>query len=375
MINNNNRKKNDKNNKIKQHNNTKTKKDNSYDENKDKVNEENKIKKDDDDDLSNTTSSNIKIKVPKPSIQTVLPPSFGLDTPYTSFDVYFHNNVHKVGQEGQQQPQGLGIKFKNIDEKVVVRGFAPWRITQYYTELNRNKRKMKAQKKDNADNNGDILKLDKKREATQNKKKKKKLKNMNDINDEEEEEEYEEEYVEQRYDKEDDDEPIIIPKEVNMITIRNTKIQVNDVIISVNSLDTRYEIFDTVLNKLKSALLSDLICIRFARPIINKHVIETLSKLELLKQEKEYNLIMSNKLKSLSSSSSSQNQENQKNINDSTDAARTKTSSLINEMLNNNDDGNGIVCRDTRSNSLSDVPFEALHTKVRIPDTSESTPV
>jgi hypothetical protein len=47
----------------------------------------------------------------------ILPPTFGADTPFSCFDAFVQKN-----------PLGLGLKLKNVDEKAVVRGFAPWRL-------------------------------------------------------------------------------------------------------------------------------------------------------------------------------------------------------------------------------------------------------
>ena len=49
---------------------------------------------------------------------SVLPPSFGTTTTYECYDCYVNKG-----------DQGLGIKLKNIEEKAVVRGFAPWRFS------------------------------------------------------------------------------------------------------------------------------------------------------------------------------------------------------------------------------------------------------
>ena len=55
-------------------------------------------------------------KIPGHRPDSVLPPSFGASTQYNCYDCYVHRGE-----------QGVGIKLKNIDEKAVVRGFAPWR--------------------------------------------------------------------------------------------------------------------------------------------------------------------------------------------------------------------------------------------------------
>lgn len=104
----------------------------------------------------------------------VLPRSFGHDTAFTCFDTYL-----------SKKEKGLGIKFKNMDEKAVVRGFANWLP-------------------------GDEL------------------------------------------------------------STGTVKVHVNDVAVAVNNLDARSELFQDVVNKLKSIEEGQLICMRFARPVLSE---------------------------------------------------------------------------------------------------------
>mmetsp|Transcript_36713 Transcript_36713/g.82252 ORF Transcript_36713/g.82252 Transcript_36713/m.82252 type:complete len:737 (+) Transcript_36713:97-2307(+) len=68
-----------------------------------------------------------------PGGEAVLPPSFGKSTSYECYDAFVslsppdENSAGPNGNVGGGGG-GLGIKFKNIEERAVVRGFAPWRL-------------------------------------------------------------------------------------------------------------------------------------------------------------------------------------------------------------------------------------------------------
>jgi len=120
-----------------------------------------------------------------------LPPTFGEDTKFESFDAFVAKN-----------PLGLGLKLKNVDEKAVVRGFAPWRL-QATTAASGTGTATNGSSPSNGSGNGSS--------------------SSSGINS-------------------------AMPPSVFLGT---TEVRVNDVIMSVNNLDARAELFNTVRNDLK----------------------------------------------------------------------------------------------------------------------------
>ena len=188
---------------------------------------------------------------------SVLPPSFGSETEYECFDCFV-----KKGE------QGLGVKLKNIDEKAVVRGFTPWRILA-------SKAASSLRSRDDATSAAVPL-LGGVRSASTAKASKGA---GNDIH---------------------CDEALmstlspsanaasnsaVIAKStepVREVYIGKAAVRVNDVVLAVNNLDARSESFAAVVEKLKAS--SDLLCVRFARPLLT---LEALTKANTEARHKE----------------------------------------------------------------------------------------
>lgn len=61
----------------------------------------------------------------------------------------------------------------------------------------------------------------------------------------------------------------------------------NDVILAINHFDARGECFNLILSKLKDA--EDVLCIRFARPIIDASVIDGLQRATAAAKTAQFN--------------------------------------------------------------------------------------